>query len=401
MCNASGTLVIAQSGGPTPVANASVAGALGAARNDDRVGCVLGARFGIEGILHADYIDLTDGPDTEILERTPGAALGSSRYRPSDEEIERAVLDLAGRGSRWLAMVGGNDSAETLHRLHLAGRAAGVPLSVVGIPKTIDNDLPLMDHSPGYGSAARYIALAVREAGLDTAAMQRSDPIKVIEVMGRNAGWLAAAAAIGRDGPADAPQLIFLPERPRAVDQMLAEIRQAWEANGWVVVVLSENQRDHLGGPLGAQTPIYVDPHGHPYYESPGASLARRVQSALGLRARYERPGSLQRTSANAVSTIDMGEAREAGAQAVRLALGGQSDVMVAILRDEGLSYAVTFNAVPLSGIAHRERRLPDAFIALSGTDVTEEFLAYARPLVGAPLPAVVRLVGRPAAPTS
>ena len=383
------SLVVGQSGGPTAVMNASLVGVLEAARAEHTSIRVLGARFGIEGVRQADYVDLTSLPAAElaVLRRTPGAALGSSRHRQSDAETEAVVRALEAREVGWLVVVGGNDTAETLHRVHVAARRAGSALGVVAIPKTIDNDLPGMDHCPGYGSAARYLALAVREAGIDTAAMRRTDPVKIVEVMGRNAGWLAAAAALGRERPTDAPQLIFLPERPRPLGQMLEEIHAAYQAEGWVVVAISENQRDDAGQPLGGAVPVYTDPHGHPYYESPGAALARAVQSTLGLRARYERPGSLQRTSAAALSDTDLDEAQQVGAEAVRRGLDGASDVMVAIQRKDGPGYATSLDIVPLEQVAHQERRLPDAFMAPSGTDVTEAFLDYARPLIGGPLP--------------
>lgn len=389
------TLVIAQSGGPTAVMNASLVGALAQARRSRTVHRVLGARFGAEGILTGDYVDLTalDEREMEELAATPGAALGSSRYRPTDAEVEEMGARLSALGVRWVLMIGGNDTAETLHRLHLAARSANLPLGLVAIPKTIDNDLPDMDHSPGYGSAARYVALAAREAGLDCAAMRRTDPVKILEVMGRNAGWLAAAAALARTAPDDPPQLIFLPERPRPVSQMLEEIHAVQQRHGWAVVVLSENQRDDQGQPLAGAPPIYVDPHGHPYYESPGGYLARLVQDRLGLRVRLERPGSLQRTSSTTISSTDAEEARHVGAMAWKLADSGASDVMVTIERVAGSRYAVRFGAIALSRIAHQERRMPDEFIAASGTDVTDAFLAYARPLIGGPLPSVVQFL--------
>ncbi len=388
-------VVIAQSGGPTAVVNASLVGALEAAGRTPGVARVLGARFGAEGILAEDFVDLTTlSPDRrEALARTPGAALGSSRYRPSDAEIERATTRLAENGVGAVLMIGGNDTAETLHRLHLAAAGAGLPLRVVAIPKTIDNDLPGMDHCPGYGSAARYIAIAAREAAIDCAAMRRTDPIKILEVMGRNAGWLAAAAALGREIPSDAPHLIFLPERPRPVAQMLDEIRAAHARRKWVVVVLSENQRDDRGRPLAGDKPVYVDPHGHSYYDSPGAHLARLVQTELGLRARAERPGGLQRTAFTALSDVDVAEARRCGAMAWELARDGASDVMVAIQRATGGTYAVQLGTIPLVEVAHQERRLSDDFIAATGTDVSDAFLAYARPLIGGPLPEAVRLL--------
>ncbi|MPZ12919.1 MAG: diphosphate--fructose-6-phosphate 1-phosphotransferase [Chloroflexi bacterium] len=390
-----GTLVVAQSGGPTAVMNASLVGAIAGARGDRRVDRILGARFGIEGILADDYVDLTELPTEALvaLKETPGAGLGSSRYRASDTEIHRIVSALVARDASWLLTIGGNDTADTLHRIQLAAQDAGLPLSVVGIPKTIDNDLPGMDHCPGYGSAARYVAVAVREAGIDTCAMQRTDPVKIVEVMGRNAGWLAAAARLGRHEPDQAPQLVFFPERPRSVEQMVDEIAGAYRAHGWAVVVVSENQTDEAGRPLAGDQPVHIDPHGHRYNESPGAHLARLVQSTFGVRARYERPGSLQRTSTTIVSETDAIEARLAGVDAVKRALRGESDVMVAIQREPGLAYSVRYEATPLSEIAARERHLPDEFIASSGTDVTDAFLAYVRPLIGGSLPPILSLV--------
>jgi len=390
-----GKLVILQAGGPTAVVNASLVGAIRASRHAGGSG-VLAARFGMEGVLASDYLDLTEAsePQLDLLARTPGAALGSSRHRPDDAEIEHAVGLLAGLDVRWLVAIGGNDTADSLHRLHQAAQRAGRSLAVVGIPKTIDNDLPGMDHCPGYGSAARYLALALREAAIDTAAMRRTDPIKIVEVMGRNAGWLAAAGAIARESPGDAPQVVFLPERPRSLQQMLDEVSGSYAAKGWTVVVISENQRDDQGQPIAGGDPVHVDAHGHPYHESGGAHLAREVQSRLGIRARYERPGSLQRTASAAISETDALEAEMVGAEAVRLALSGNSDVMVAIQRARGDQYAISLGTVPLATVARQERRLPDELIAESGVDVTDGFFEYARPLIGGPLPALFRLPG-------
>lgn len=389
------TLAIAQSGGPTAVVNASLVGALVAGGAAPQVDRVLGVRFGIEGILSGQYVDLTALPEAErtSLAGTPSAALGSSRYRPAEDELELIVRNLAGEGVRWLAVIGGNDTAETLHRIHVKASALGVDLRVIAIPKTIDNDLPHMDHCPGYGSAARYIALAAREAALDTSAMRRTDPIKVVEVMGRNAGWLAAAATLGRAGPGHGSQIVFLPERPRSLEQMLAEIHEVHERDGWAVIVVCENQRDDSGRPLGSDVAVYVDPHGHPYFEGAGAHLARVAQARLGIRTRYDRPGSLQRSSALALSSVDLEEARQVGAEAVRRALDGESDVMVAIQRNPAATYAVTYDAVALDEVAHQERTLPDDFIAPSGIDVTDTFLEYARPLIGDPLPPALRVL--------
>jgi 6-phosphofructokinase len=388
-----GKLVIFQSGGPTAVVNASLAGALKAAR-DSGLSRVLGARHGAEGVLASDYVDLTDllAEQVDLLARTPGAALGSSRQRPDDAEIEQIVGMLHELGAECLLAVGGNDTAEILHRINEDASKAGGGLRVVGIPKTIDNDLPGMDHCPGYGSAARYLAMALREAAIDTEAMQRSDPIKIVEVMGRNAGWLAAAGALARESPGDAPQVIFLPERPMSVQRMLQVIDTAQRSAGWAVIIISENQRDERGGPIAGGEPTHVDAHGHPYYESAGAYLARQVQSELGIRSRYERPGSLQRTAAWAISETDAEEAELVGSEAVNRALVGETDTMVAIQRGDSEGYSISLATVPLGDVAHQERRMPDEFIADSGVDVTDRFLDYARPLIGGPLPSVFRL---------
>lgn len=385
-------LVVAQSGGPTPVINASLVGAIRAAQTAG-VG-VLGARFAIEGILARDYVDLRElGADQlHSLARTPAAALGASRYRPGEAELEQALASLKEVGARWLVMIGGNDSADVMHRLQQGAAAHGVELGVVGVPKTVDNDLPGMDHTPGYGSAARAVALLVRGTALDTAAMRRTDPVKVVEVAGRNSGWLAAAAALGREQAGDPPQVIFFPERPRSLDQMVAEVQAALDTAGYAVAVLCENQRDASGEPLAGGEVVRTDAYGHPYFESPGQALARAVHGKLGAVARYERPGSMLRSLLGCESATDREEAEAAGGEAVRLGFAGNSDVMVSLLRAPGPSYGLVLGTVPLSSVASQERRLPDAFIAPSGIDITSAFLDYARPLIGEPLPAILRL---------
>jgi 6-phosphofructokinase 1 len=389
---ANGNLVVAQSGGPTPVINASLTGVLLTAR--ERGLPVLGARFGFEGLLAQDYIDLTSlsARRLAVLARTPAAALGSSRYRPTEAEIDRVVRDLEEREVRWLVMIGGNDSADVMHRIHQAAAARGQSLAVVGVPKTVDNDLPGMDHTPGYGSAARAVALFVRGTALDTSSMRRTDPVKIVEVAGRNSGWLAAGATLGRQHPEDAPQVVFLPERPRSLDHMVDEIKAALDRAGHAVVVICENQHDQSGAPLAGSEAVRTDPYGHAYHESPGQALIGAVRERLGVVARYERPGSMLRSLSGAQSKTDLEEAEGAGVEAAWLALAGASDIMVAIQREPSVEYRVRFDTVSLTSVAGQERLLPDAFIAASGTDVTPAFLDYARPLIGSPLPAILRL---------
>ena len=389
-----GKLIILQSGGPTAVVNSSLVGAIRAARSAGVLG-ILGARFGMEGILASRYADLTGLPDArlDLLARTPGAALGSSRYRPDDAETERAVSLLVGQNVRWLVAIGWSTIRRNRsHRLHGVAQSKGAPLAVVAIPKTIDNDLPGMDHCPGYGSAARYLALAVREAAIDTAAMRRTDPIKIVEVMGRNAGWLAAAGALAREPSGDAPQVIFLPERPRSMAQMLEDVASAHRANGWAVVVISENQRDDEGRPpLPVVIPYTWMPMGIRTTKARAHTWRGRSSCTWGF-ARAMSAGQ----PATHLGRGDLGggcsRGRDGGRRGGRLCLSDVSDQMVALQRAESKKYAVSLGTVPLRLVAHQERLLPDELIAESGVDVTQAFFDYAQPLIGGPLPPTFRL---------
>jgi 6-phosphofructokinase 1 len=383
------------------VINASLAGVVRAATESGRFRQVLGALHGIEGVLADDLVDLTAQPAgfLERLVRTPSAILGSCRYKLLPGDVDRALEVLRRRQVSAFVYIGGNDSADTSHQLAEAARAAGYDLAVVGVPKTIDNDHPEKDHCPGYGSAARFLALAAMEVGADTRAMCRSDPVRVIEVMGRHAGWLAAASALGRERPEDAPHLVLLPERPHSEEAILSAVSAAHHAHGYAVVVLSENQPDPTGAVLGsAGGPRYVVAFGHPYHDSPGLHKANRIREDKGLRARYDKPGALQKTSMAAASTVDHEEAERCGRAAVRLALDGRTDQMVILVREDGPGYRCRTASVPLTAIANRQRRLPDAFIDPRGMMPSAAFRGYALPLLGDPLPELARLQRLPGA---
>ncbi|HET7037672.1 MAG TPA: diphosphate--fructose-6-phosphate 1-phosphotransferase [Thermomicrobiaceae bacterium] len=388
-----GRLLVAQSGGATAVINSSLVGVVEAARAGGLD--VLGARRGIEGILAGDLVDLGRQPRAVLdrLRRTPSAALGTTRQRLDDERAARAVALLTRRGIRLVAYIGGNDSADTALRLAAAARAAGQELAVVSVPKTIDNDLPGTDHCPGYGSIARFLALAARDAGRDTEASAALHPIKLIEVMGRDAGWIAAAAALGQDTPGEAPQLIFFPERPaHDLDGFVAEIAAAYEIHGQVVAVVPETIKDAAGRPLAGEV-RWRDSFGHPYTPGPGPALARAVEDRLNLRARFDKPGTIARMFMAAVSEPDLAEAYAVGAEAVRLLRQGVSGVMVTLERVSDEPYSVRTGSVPLEQVANRERLLPDDFIAPNGRAVTAAFRRYALPLIGGPLPPYARLL--------
>ena len=343
--------------------NASLAGVIAAAR-EAGVARIRGMRFGIEGLLAGDLLDLGQQPAAFLdrLRTTPSAALGSCRYRLRPDDLAAAIEALDRENARYFIYIGGNDSA--------------------------DNDLPLTDHCPGYGSAARFIAQATAEAGLDTRAMRRTDPIKLIEVMGRHAGWLAAAAWLGKRDERSGPHLVYLPERPVPTEAMLADVEAVYGRLGYCVVALSENQPGPGGAVLGASgEPRWIDDFGHAYYDSPAQYLALELRRQVGVRTRVDKPGTLQRSSAAHLSTTDLAEAEMAGRAAVRLALAGRSDLMVTLVREPGDPYRCSTGTAPLAEVANRQRTIPAEFIGSDGHSLTAAFEAYARPLIGDPLP--------------
>ena len=392
-----GSLVVGQSGGPTAVINRTLVSILESALTAEHaVDQIVGLRHGVQGLLASDFVDLRRQAPSFLseLRETPSSVLGSCRYMLQDDDLEPALTALKRVGARYFLYIGGNDSADTTHRLATAARADGYDLRCIGVPKTVDNDLVVTDHCPGYGSAARFVALATMEAARDTEAMRRSDPIKILEVAGRHAGWLAGAATLGRRSEEEGPHLVYLAERPVTPDEVLGDVEAAFRAYGHAVVVLSENQPEPSGAVLGsAGGPDYVDPFGHRYYESPAAFLARAIVAELGLRARFEKPGTLQRMSIPYRSETDAAEAEAVGSAAVRLALEGVTDLMVVLNRDSDEPYHCTPGTAPLEAIANRQRRLPDDYIDPAGRGTTEAFRRYAMPLLGAPLPRHARLL--------
>jgi 6-phosphofructokinase len=389
-----GNLLIGQSGGATAVINASLAGAVQEALRSDEIDGIYGALHGIEGVLTRQIIDLRqEGNETwsRVL-ATPSAALGSCRYKLKPEDPARALEVLRTLNVRYFLYIGGNDSADTAHRLALAAREVDYDLRVIAIPKTIDNDLPITDHCPGYGSAARFIALATMDSALCTEAIPHHYPVKIIEVMGRDAGWLAAASALGKERPEDAPHLIYTPERPFNRERFLAAVREVHQAVGYVIVVAAETIRDEQGHSLGATGAQGADAFAHPLLSGTAQHLVELVKNELGLRARFDKPGDLQRMSSVAVSSVDRDEAALVGRMAVRYALQGINNKMVTLVRQPGPDYACDTDLADLETIANAQRLLPDDFLDAAGTNVTQAFYDYALPLIGEPLPRHVRL---------
>lgn len=386
-----GKLVVGQSGGPTCVINNSLVGVIEEAKRHDQVTGVLGSLRGIRGVLGDRFVDLARESDEtlERLRRTPGSALGTVRYKLQPDDYARIVEVFRAHEVRFFCYIGGNDSMDTAHKVHLAAEKLGYALCSIGVPKTVDNDLAHTDHCPGYGSAARFIALAVRDSGWDTEAMGPSSPVKVVEVMGRNAGWLTAAAALGRREAGDPPHLIYVPERPVEDAALVADVARVVEEREHCVIALSEGAVPDTGL-------TEVDAFGHQMKGGAAEYVASLIQAKLGLKVRMDKPNYLQRSFSACMSEVDADEAYRVGRAAVRLALSGGSDQMVTLARQPGAVYRCDTGAAPLAEIANAEKLLPEAYLAEAGNDVTEAFVAYARPLIGAPLPPLGRLAGYP-----
>ncbi|HKV85999.1 MAG TPA: 6-phosphofructokinase [Ktedonobacterales bacterium] len=390
-----GHLIVGQSGGATAVINAGLVGVVRAALESDAIDDVYGMRYGIRGALNDDLLDFRGVPagTLDALRTTPSAALGSCRYRLTEEEAARVVERLRAMDVRYVAYIGGNDSADTAIKLTRAAQAADYELRVVCVPKTIDNDLPDTDHCPGYGSAARFLALATMDSALCTLSMPDHYPVKIIEVMGRDAGWLVAASALGKRSEDDAPHLLYLPERSLSEQEFLGDVRAAHERYGYVVAVVAETVRDEHGRQLGEAAAQGTDAFGHKLLGGAAQYLVELVRGELGLRARFDKPGDLQRMSSVCVSPVDRAEAELVGRAAVAALLRGESGKMVTLTRVPGNKYQVETGLTDLARVANQHRSLPSEYITPDGRGVTEAFRAYALPLLGEELPRYSRLV--------
>jgi 6-phosphofructokinase 1 len=382
-------LIIGQSGGATAVINASLVGAVEAALASERIGGIYGMLHGVEGLLKEDLVDLRREPAGlwPRLLYTPSAALGTCRYKLNDEDPGRVVDILRRYDIHGLLYIGGNDSADTTHRITQAARQADYDLLAVGIPKTIDNDLPDTDHCPGYGSAARFIALATLDSAMNTKSIPAHYPVKVIETMGRDAGWLAASSALGKRDERDAPHILLLPEQPFRQQRFLQQVEEVYRRVGYVVIVTAEAIRDEHGQPLGAIGQVGADAFQHPLLSGAAQQLVDLVMRELKLRARFDKPGDYQRMASNAVSHVDRDEAYLVGKMGLLALLDGQSDKMVTLICRRDPDYRCTTGLAALSEIANAQRLLPGEYLDESKTMVSPAFYDYALPLIGDPLP--------------
>ncbi|NFV80850.1 6-phosphofructokinase [Magnetospirillum aberrantis] len=390
-----GKVLVAQGGGPTAVINQSVAGVVLEARKFRNVDLVYGAWHGVRGIVNEDFLDLTQetSHNLEMVADTPSSALGSTRDKPDLKYCQEIFKVLKAHGIAYFFYVGGNDSSDTVRIVSEEARKAGYPLRCMHIPKTIDNDLVLNDHTPGFPSAARFVAQSFMGANLDNAALPG---VYLAVVMGRHAGFLTAASALGKKFPDDGPHLIYLPERTFKVEKFLGDVKATMDKHGRCVVAVSEGIHDETGAPIVTQLAKEVekDAHGNIQLSGTGALadlLCDEIKGKLGYkRVRGDTFGYLQRSFVGCVSDVDQREAREVGEKAVQFAMWGQNDGSVTIQRTG--FYSVDYKLMPLEAVAGKTRTMEDAFISESGTDVTDAFRMYLRPLLGKGMPDAFRL---------
>ena len=388
-----GNAVIGQSGGPTCVINQSLVGAILEAARHDTIDNVYGARHGIQGMLSQDFLDLSANSN-EALEQvanTPSAALGSVRMKPTRDDCRNIFKVFRQHDVRYFFYIGGNDSAETAHIVRTIAEEDGYDLRVAHIPKTIDNDLRVTDHCPGYGSAARFVALALMGDNLDNAALRG---VKINVIMGRHAGFLTAAAGLARQAEDDGPHLIYVPEAPFDLDDFCERVNGCIQKIGRCVVAASEGIQDKDGNPI--LTTGEKDSHGNVQLSGTGALgdfLAATLKDRLKLsRVRADTYGYLQRSSPSIISDVDAREARAVGVRAVQaLATGEVESASVAIGRKEGATYEAEYFLTELKNMARETRDLPKEYFDAANADITPAFVEYAAPLVGE-LPTIGRL---------
>ncbi|MHA7838578.1 MAG: 6-phosphofructokinase [bacterium] len=396
MSTLEGNALIGQSGGPTAVINQSLVGAIEGLNGCDAIGRIYGAHHAVRGVVEDDLIDLTDVPidRLERIARTPSSALGSSRDKPDEAYCEKIFESFERHDIRYFFYIGGNDSSDTCRIVNEVAERRGHTLRAFHVPKTIDNDLVESDHTPGFGSAARFVACALLGDSLDNEALPG---IKVDVIMGRHAGWLTAASSLARRREDEGPHLIYCPEVAFDVDRFVGDVDRVYSRLGRCVIATSEGIHDAEGTPIAVKLAgeAEKDAHGNVQLSGTGALgdfLAQLIKDRLGgkLRVRADTFGYLQRSFAGCVSEVDRREARQAARTAAELAVEGCAGGSIAIRRTSDSPYAVSYDRVELSDVAARTRTLPTEYI-VEGNDIADSFRRYALPLTG-DLPETERL---------
>jgi 6-phosphofructokinase 1 len=382
--------IVAQSGGPTTVINSSACGVIQEAKKSGKIGCVIGAVNGILGILKEELFNLSaERSETiEALKQTPAAAFGSCRYKLKSLQDSRAdfdrVLDVFKAHSiHFFFYAGGNDSMDTADKVNKLAADANYELVCIGIPKTVDNDLAFTDHCPGYPSVAKYVATCAMEAGRDTEALYTADTCTILEVMGRNAGWIAAATGLAHRTAEDAPHLVYLPEAAFSFDKLVSDVQEVLKEFGRVFIVAGEGLKDDKGQYVTADSGAFSkDSFGHVQLGGVADMLKAVIEKEVKIKARFNKLGTNQRSAMHFASLTDVKEAYMCGKMAVQYALKGVNGKMVTLVREKGRQYKCTTGLAELRDVANGEKKVPREFINEKGNHITKAMRDYLRPLV-------------------
>ena len=379
-------IIIGHRGGPTSVLNASLAGAIKELKAKGFDGKIYAARFGSKGLLNEDFIDLTNisDHDLEVLIHTPGSAIGTSRFPLYDKEYEQIVDVLIKHDIGYVLFSGGNGSMDTIGNIYKHALKRDYHIVCGGIPKTVDNDISITDHAPGFISCAKFIMQSVSDCAQDIKGLPIH--VSVIEVMGRNAGWLAASSALARINKEDAPHIILFPEIPFDEDKFLKVVREKYEKYGGVIVVASEGLKDKDGNPI--VKPVYKTERAT-YFGDVGSHLQMLIISKLGIKARSEKPGLLCRCSTALTSELDLEEAQLMGKTAVDAVLDGKNGYMAGIKRISSNPYKIEPILIPIEKVMLEESIFPEKYMSEDKYNVSEEFIEWLKPLVGTPKEAI------------
>ena len=383
--------IVGQSGGQTAVIYASLYGVVYEALNrEDVIGTIYGMINGIEGFLHGHMMDigaLAATNELELIKTTPGAYLGSCRYKLPEDLTDAVYPQLFEKFEKYnigyFFYIGGNDSMDTVSKLSRYAETVNSEIRFIGIPKTIDNDLVLTDHTPGFGSAAKYVASTVREIAIDASVYDNKKSVTIVEIMGRHAGWLTAASVLARKFEGDNPVLIYLPEVAFDQEQFLADVQKAFEHTSNLVVCISEGINDGNGKFVcELASDVGTDTFGHKMLTGSGKYLENLVKEKLGIKVRSVELNVCQRCSSSCLSATDLDEAAASGRFAVSAALDGETGKMINFIRKSDDPYILEFGTADVNEICNKEKAVPEEWITKDGSDIGDEFIAYARPLI-------------------